>query len=486
MNKKVSASLGILLVIIVCVGIYGVYKPLPEYVGYESDVYMVNNADVELLVDRTYKGEDGEQKFEHQIFDTMLEHIETADSFILADMFLFNDQRGQASSVGRELSAEFANALVEKSTASPDTAITLITDPINSAYGSYLPTPLSVVHASEINFITTDLTTLRDSNPLYSALWRTALRFVPNIGGNWLPNPFDPNHEKATLSAYLSAFNFKANHRKLLLTDYQVDGVRSWRTLITSMNPHDGSSRHSNVGVVVRNAFAADVLKTEEAIVEFSGGQMPTLPSFQVVSDESGGEVGVQLLTERKIKDRILQNINQLEEGDELLMAVFYFSDRDIVKAIKKADERGASIRILLDPNKNAFGREKNGIPNRQVSHELMEHTSGNTTVRWCSTLEEQCHSKIVMTKIGEDYELILGSANLTRRNLDNLNLETNVRIIGTIETSAIEDGVTFFEDQWGNEGGLEYSLSYKTYADSSLLKTLQYRFGEYTGISHY
>ena len=50
---------------------------------------------------------------------------------------------------------------------------------------------------------------------------------------------------------------------------------------------------------------------------------------------------------------------------------MFYLSERQIVKALITAKERGVNVRVLLDPNKDAFGREKNGIPNRQVASEL-------------------------------------------------------------------------------------------------------------------
>jgi hypothetical protein len=48
--------------------------------------------------------------------------------------------------------------------------------------------------------------------------------------------------------------------------------------------------------------------------------------------------------------------------------AVFYFLDRCIVKAFTGAIQRGAQVRLLLDANRDAFGREKNGIPNREVA----------------------------------------------------------------------------------------------------------------------
>ena len=50
---------------------------------------------------------------------------------------------------------------------------------------------------------------------------------------------------------------------------------------------------------------------------------------------------------------------------------MFYLSERKIISAIKKAHSRKVKVRLLLDPNKDAFGREKNGIPNRSVAYEL-------------------------------------------------------------------------------------------------------------------
>ena len=94
---------------------------------------------------------------------------------------------------------------------------------------------------------------------------------------------------------------------------------------------------------------------------------------------------------------------------------MFYLSERKIVKGLIAAHERGVKLRILLDPNKDAFGREKNGIPNRQVASEL--HKAG-IPVRWCNTQGEQCHNKILMKYGAQQSEMILGSANFTARNL--------------------------------------------------------------------
>ncbi len=72
-------------------------------------------------------------------------------------------------------------------------------------------------------------------------------------------------------------------------------------------------------------------------------------------------------------------------------------------------------VRVLLDPNKDAFGRQKNGIPNRQVASEL--HAAG-IPIRWCDTHGEQNHSKMIVKYNDQQAELIVGSANFTARNL--------------------------------------------------------------------
>jgi|GEM_PF-1993632 len=58
------------------------------------------------------------------------------------------------------------------------------------------------------------------------------------------------------------------------------------------------------------------------------------------------------------------------------------------------AEKLSRRLRLLLDPNKHTFGREKNGIPNRPVGYEL---NGVGIPVRWCSTLGEQCHTKMLL-----------------------------------------------------------------------------------------
>jgi len=230
-----------------------------------------------------------------------------------------------------------------------------------------------------------------------------------------------------------------------------------------------------------------DLYQTESAVVDFSQATKEPAPDITFREDLSQNpEMTVQLLTEQAIKHTALEMIDQTNDGDQIDLAMFYLSDRDIVRALRNADNRSVTIRILLDPNRDAFGREKNGIPNRPVAHELMQRTNGHTNIRWCATNGEQCHSKLLRTQTGDRAAVLLGSANFTRRNLDNYNLETALKVTGAIDNIWQTEVREFFQMRWENTPEHTYSTSYQTYADSSWLKTWWYRIGEFTGISHY
>ena len=192
----------------------------------------------------------------------------------------------------------------------------------------------------------------------------------------------------------------------------------------------------------------------------------------------------MQILTEGKIERRTIKEIDSTNAGDTIDIAMFYIADRDIVKALKRADDRGVSIRMLLDPNKDAFGREKNGTPNRQVAHELIQSSDGNTTIRWCDTHGEQCHSKLLIIEKNDRMTMMQGSANYTKRNLQDYNLETNIVITGKKDEAIFSDVEAFFETQWNNEKNKFYSTAYETYEENSTYKNIIYRLKEFTGLS--
>ena len=451
--------------------IYHIYKPLPEGLDYTGKL---RHANVKFLADKTYLDAQGKQQQEHQIFNQILKLIDEAQTTIILDMFLFNDEVGSSKISHDKLTQNLTEALIVKKRMTPQIEIKVITDPINSVYGGIAPEHYRQLRQAGIEVIETDLTALRASNPLWSGFWYLCCQGVGNNAEKgWLPNPF--GDEKITLRSYLSLFNFKANHRKTVV----VDTLEGWKTLVTSMNPHDGSSHHSNVALMVTGNTAIDVLKTEQAVGRMSKGDIPVVIVGEF--EEAKEFPQAQVLTEKAILDATLKLIETAKSGENIDLAMFYLSEREIVKELIAAKQRGVNVKVLLDPNKDAFGREKNGIPNRQVASELNE---AGVQVRWCNTQGEQCHSKMILKSNTEQSEMILGSANFSARNLKNYNLETNIRVVGNASADVFKDAQRYFNTAWSNLDAKNMSVDYAQYADESKWKYGLYRFMEWSGLS--
>ena len=471
-RRYVSVVIGLLVLGYLASATYHTVKPLPEGLDYTGKL---RHAQVKFLADQTYLDAQGRQQQEHHIFKEMLRMIEEAQSTIILDMFLFNQQVGESQLQHKQMTQELTDALVMKRRLAPQVEIFVITDPVNSVYGGVQPAHYRQLRQAGIDLMETNLLPLRTSNPVWSGFWYICCQ---DIGNNpekgWLPNPLGT--EKITLRSYMELFNFKANHRKTLV----VDTLEGWKGLVTSMNPHDGSSRHSNVALVVKGMTAIDLLKTEQTVAMMSKGNIP----FVVIKDVEAAktEPQVQVLTEEAIYDGVLDMIKTAQKAEtELDVAMFYLSERKIIRELIAAHERGVKVRVLLDPNKDAFGRTKNGIPNRPVASEL--HDAG-IEVRWCDTQGEQCHSKMILKRTMYQADMILGSANFTARNLKNYNLETDLRVIGPQNAQVFKDATGYFNAAWSNQDGKQMSVEYSQYADESTLKYALYRFMEWSGLS--
>ena len=243
--------------------------------------------------------------------------------------------------------------------------------------------------------IVTNLKALPDSNPIYSAFWRTFIQWFGNSKRNGLiPHPFTGGKPKVTLRSYLDMLNFKANHRKVFMADPAGKAV----VILTSANPHDGSSAHSNVALKITGNIWQDVYAAEAAVARLSGHQ---LQGARLEIDEgvrrAAGHAKIVFLTENRIKKELIARIRQTTADDEIRMALFYLAERQIIEALVDASERGVHIKVILDPNKDAFGFEKIGVPNRPVAAELLNASSGKIKVRWYDTHGEQFHTKLAL-----------------------------------------------------------------------------------------
>jgi len=481
------AKKAILLIIVISIitGVRHMYSPLPAGTSFEGEVHRVPSSSVAFFADHTYVDEKGARHSQQRIFDEVIRMIAGARRYILLDMFLYNPFQGSSPELTRALSEELTVALLQKKKDIPDITIVLITDPLNEVYGGDNSEQFERLRSAGITVVTTDLTALRDSNPLYSGFWRTVVKWFGNSpSAGTMPHPFQAGGEKVSLRSWLALLNFKANHRKLIIADEVTARGHKLATLITSANPHDGSSAHGNIAIKVSDALHADALMTESAVGTLSGTVVPMPPRDFVPKDESG-PVEVSLLTEGAIKRRLTSSIAAAAANDTIDIAMFYLSDRDIVNALVSAVFRQVKVRLVLDPNKDAFGHKKNGVPNRPVAAEMIGRND-TVSIRWCDTHGEQCHAKLVLIHTKSGYEMFGGSANLTRRNIGDYNLETNVVVRSAEKIRAIADAYDYFETIWGNQGGKIYTADYDAYRDEAFHKKAMYRLMEMTGMSSF
>jgi phosphatidylserine/phosphatidylglycerophosphate/cardiolipin synthase-like enzyme len=471
------------------IALWNLYKPMPDGTRVRGEVVETPLNQLRFLTDVTGADVFGAPIVEQQVFDAMLRVVGQAREYVVLDFFLFNAQRGSLNTQPRRmLSAELRDALLARKRALPGLQVLVLSDPINDVYGSLPSADLAALRAAGIDVVTVDLDALRDSNPIYSAFWRLTMKWWSGDGrgDGWLPNPLDAGPDLVSFGAWARLLNFKADHRKVLIAD---DGRGGITGIVTSANAHDASSLHSNVGLQLAGPALQPLLESEIALARDSGwrGQWqppPPAPAPSVADPAQAAHV--QVLTEGEIGTVIVRNIAATRVGDGIDIAMFYLSERSVIDALIAAARRGVAVRVILDPNKDAFGRSKNGIPNRSVATELAGASDGAIKLRWFRTHGEQFHTKFVSMRTQDEFWFTVGSANLTRRNLEDYNLEANVGV-GVPPNSQLAGAIAaWYEMLWTNRGppDLEYTADFGTYADPSQGTYWLYRFMEATGLS--
>lgn len=477
--------LALLSIFLIGLSLYALWhslKPLPEGLAMRGEKHQLASDHIRFLTDLTAAAPDGSVISEQQIFPALFKLIAQAENYILLDFFLLNDLPGRYN---REkpspLAAQLVQNLVARKRQRPELIIDVITDPINRVYSDVEAPTLTRLQAAGANLIVTDLTRLRDSNPLYSVWWRLLLRWVPDWG-SYLPHPFTADGSRVSLASWLQLINFKANHRKVALADRNGRLV----SLVTSANPHGPSAQHSNVALLIEsNRLASDLHLSEQAVARMSGGRLHPLPSLEQrpLASERARQMSVQLLTEARIQQAVCDAIDRTSHGDKIRLAMFYLADRQVIQALLSAAWRGAQIELILDPNRDAFGYSKQGIPNRPVAAELKQQSAGKIAIRWYHTHGEQFHTKLLLIEYDEGKAaLVLGSANLTRRNLANYNLETDLRLEGPADAPTILQASDYFARLWHNQKA-DYTRPYSAYAEESRWIYLRYRLQEALGL---
>ena len=271
----------------------------------------------------------------------------------------------------------------------------------------------------------------------------------------------------------MKLLNMKANHRKTALSDKEI--------MVMSANPHSGSSAHWNTALHVKGSGMKMLWESEKAVLKFSGVKEP--PEL-IIEEKPGNTFQVELRTEEKIRDRVVDLLNGLEPGGRIDLSMFYFSDAEIVDALQRAHSRGCYVRVILDANKDAFGMEKGGVPNRQTASRLRDI---GIPLRWANTSGEQFHVKMIYVEsLSGEATLVTGSANYTRRNLGNFNAESCLAVSGSVDSDLMERQRCAFDRWWNNTPERSYTLHYSVYADENPIKRFTAWFQELTGLSSF
>jgi cardiolipin synthase A/B len=463
--KRIILAIFILFLLIYSGTIYyHVNKPLPKGLSMEGPIHYVE--DVELLTDITYKNNNNNnnRRLHHEIVDTILKDIQYAEEFIVIDMFLFNKDTNKDQPYP-PLVEKLTKALLKKKQEKPSINIVFLTDRINTVYHSYPSEELNLLKQNGVKVIETDVKNLRDSNPLYSAFWRMFGQWVKNGRNGHLPNLLAKSAPKVSTLSYLELLNVKANHRKLLITEKTA--------IISSGNIHNASGYHSNVAFRIHGNIMNDLLKSEESAAMLN--EPIKLPRIAKQSERQTN-IKLQLLTEGKIGKHVLEEIKNTAKEDSIWIGILYLADRKVIDELKAAAERKVPIYLILDPNQNSFGNKKSGLPNIPVVAELRKAKAAKYIhIKWYNTGNEQYHSKILLIERKNEHTIISGSANFTRRNLYDFNLETALKIIAKKDTKVMKETKAYFLKLWNNDGAI-FTKDVDTQSELPFFRYMVYR----------
>lgn len=473
-------------------------NPQPQRLATRSPWFPVTEDDVELHV--SYAGWNivEKKRVEHiAIYKKAIDMITQAEQYIVASVFLF-DCMYSGVEPSFDLVTKFTDLLVQKKLADSTITIAIVLDPLNRAYADRMSTSVQRFLDNGIDVFYSDLLTLKsaDKTRLVETLHeiqrsdnffsRKIIGTLASDIGN-LKIPFVKTQLDSAAITFETAANaalLKANHRKLLVTDCDD----TYEALVSSANPHNASLPSTNFAISVKGETAKYIYGVIREDIRQSmslGGDfvlwssqdktyrgrylednLPRLPIQYNNATNSPGRAS--FVTENRIRQQILDMLGRVQEGDEVRIQMFYLSNFPVINTILDAAHiTDIPVHLLLDPNKDAFNNIKDGTPNRQVAAYMLEEASKtkpplNIKIRWYSTHGEQNHAKVMSitnAKTGK-YEILTGSCNWTRKNMANINMESNIAVFGSKKlTSQFNE---LFDRFWSNsEKGIEYSVAW-------------------------
>lgn len=247
------------------------------------------------------------------------------------------------------------------------------------------------------------------------------------------------------------ANRFLIDHNKLLVLDRES-------AFVGSMNIFDLAVMNHDIMVKLRGPMAQELsgmmdeewprARVQEAPIAIAEG-----PNTSLIR---GTKTSVR---QRSTKDLLLQNLAQAKQS--VYLAIFDFSDVDVVDGLIAAHRRGVDVRVLVDRHDSnekyvPLARYVNiyGLPNLSPVSRLVQ---AKVPVKWFDPSQKDSELHMKMTVFDRN-KAMLGSTNYTYQAFNNFR-ETGVEITGG---RAVEQLAAMFETDWQGRSTSAGALTFK------------------------
>ena len=451
-----------------------------------------------FLRDLSAADANGAPLVEQHIDAALLGMISQARQLVLLDTGLFGDLPAAGPRAARlraapPIAAGVVDALLRAKAQYPDLSVLVLTDP-STLQMDGAQRLLERLAAAGIEVLAVDVARLRSPDSAFAAFWDLCCHWWSRAASwpDW-PNPLGVGPATVSLQLWGELRGYQRSHRQLLVAD---DGAGGVDALVFSRPLHAEAGIHSATALKLSGSVLEPLIESEFALAQFSGwsdGGAMQARSQRLLEQQrrlavpaTGGTARARVVTEGGIAATLVARIDATGNGDRIAIAALYLSQRELVRALLDAGRRGVSVRLLLDPGKDGYGYERSGIPNREVASELVVASDGAVRVRWYRTHGEQFSPGFVLVQSAARYWLMIGTAELSRRDLGDFNLAAAAIADVPADAAAGTEALGWFDMLWYNRAssGTEYTTDADVYADASQLRYWQYRLFEAMGTS--
>jgi len=251
---------------------------------------------------------------------------------------------------------------------------------------------------------------------------------------------------------------YQRSHRQVLIAD---DGAAGLDALVFSRPLHAEAGIHSATALKLSGAALEPLIESEFVLAQFSGwsdggamqarAQRLLEPQRRLVLPDGGDAARARVLTEGAIGAALVARIDAAGRGDHVAIAAMFLSQRELVRALLDGARRGVNVRLLLDPDKDGYGYDHAGIPNRQVASELISTSDGAIRVRWYRTHGERFSPGFALIQNATRAWLMVGTSTLSRLDLGDFNLAAAAVVDVPPNAPAATDALGWFDALWYN-----------------------------------